>query len=136
MDKIHTNQLTESSETRESNQTLWLLAGSPLVWAAHFLASYLTAAIWCEKVVGRGGSLFGARIAIVVYTVVAIVTIAAIGWNGFRRHAYGTATVPHDYDSPEDRHRFLGFATVLLSGVSIVATLFVALAAYYMETCN
>lgn len=136
MDEIRTEPLTDRNETHESNQTLWLLAGSPLVWAAHFLASYLTAAVWCEKVAGRGGSLWGARMAIVVYTLVAIAAIAAIGWSGYRRHSYGTATVPHDYDSPEDRHRFLGFATVLLSGISMVATLYVALAAFYLETCN
>ena len=32
-------------ETRESNQSLWLLAAGPLIWAIHFLATYMTVAL-------------------------------------------------------------------------------------------
>lgn len=123
-------------ETHESNQTLWLLAASPLVWIAHFLACYLTAAIWCAKVVDDGGSLGSVRIAIAVYTVFALAGISFIGWSGYRRHRHGEAAVPHDFDTPEDRHRFLGFATLLLSGLSAVATIFVALAAVFFPDCR
>lgn len=122
-------------ETHETNQSLMMLTVGPLIWAVHFLASYLTAAIWCAKAVPRSGSLTSVRIAIAVYTVVALAGIAATAWYGYRRHTYGKATVPHDFDTPEDRHRFLGFATLLLAGLSAVATGFVALAAFYMETC-
>ena len=125
-----------ADELHESNQTLWLLAGSPTIWAAHFLASYLTAAIWCAKFVSRDGSLTTVRWAIAIYTVIALIAISVIGWEGYQRHSFGGSATPHDFDSPADRHRFLGFATVLLSVLSAIATLFVALVIVFMETCH
>lgn len=127
---------TPHSETREENQSLWLLTFSPGIWAIHFLASYITAAVWCAKVAGRDGSLGGARVAIGIYTLVALAGIAIVGWKGYRRHTFGHATVPHDYDTPEDRHRFLGFATLLLSALSAAAVVYVAMAAVFIWSCH
>ena len=115
---------------------LWWLTISPGIWALHFLASYLTAAIWCAKLAGREGSLGGARIAIAAYTVVALAAVATMGLRSHRRHATGTATVPHDFDTPEDRTRFLGFASLLLSLLSAVAIVFAALPLLFIETCR
>jgi hypothetical protein len=116
--------------------SLWLLTFAPTIWAAHLLLCYITAAIWCAKFVGPGGALGGIRTAITWYTGIALVGIAAIGWEGFRRHSYGTEATTHDLDSADDRHRFLGFATLLLSGLSAVGVLYAALAANYFETCR
>jgi hypothetical protein len=120
----------------EKKESLWLLTVAPVIWSAHFLLSYITAAIWCAKLAGPGGPLGGARTAIAVYTAVALLGIGITGWIGLRRHTYGDAETPHDFDSPEDRHRFLGFATLLLSALSAVATLYVALAAVFVGTCR
>lgn len=124
------------SDKPERRESLWMLTISPAIWSAHFLACYLTAAIWCAKFAGRSGSLEEVRVAIGVYTVVALVGIGITGWIGYRRHSHGTATVPHDFDTPEDRHRFMGFATLLLSGLSAVATIFVALVALFVRSCQ
>jgi len=78
------------TETAEKDQSLWLLTASPIFWAAHFLLCYLTAAIWCAKVVGLGGSLASARVAIAVYTVVAL---AGMGESA----TAGTATATRPY---------------------------------------
>jgi hypothetical protein len=123
-------------ELAEENQSLFLLAASPVIWAAHFLLSYITAAVWCAKVVGPGGSLGSVRLAVAAYTALALGGIGVIGWRAWRRHRYGTATTPHDYDSPEDRHRFLGFSALLLSGLSAIAVFYVALAAVFIGSCN
>jgi hypothetical protein len=123
-------------EVHESRQNLWLLAAAPGIWAAHFLASYATAAVWCAKLAGPGASLGAARVAIALYTVAAMAGIGLVGWSGYRRHRHGTETVPHDFDTPEDRHRFLGFATLLLASLSAVATVYVVLAAVFLETCH
>ena len=122
-------------ETAEKNQSLWLLTASPVIWAAHFLLSYGTASVWCAKVAGPGGSLGGVRVAIVIYTVVALAGIGITGWVGYRRHSYGNASVPHDDDTPEDRHRFLGFSTLLLSALSAVAVLYAALVVFFFRNC-
>jgi hypothetical protein len=67
---------------------------------------------------------------------VALAGIGFIGWQGYRRHTHGTANLPHDFDTPEDRHRFLGYATLLLSGLSAVGVVYAALAAVFMESCH
>lgn len=123
-------------EVSERNQSLWLLTISPTIWAVHFLLSYLTAAIWCAKFAGPDGSLWKVRVAIGVYTAIALTGIVLTGVVGYRRHEYGSGTGLHDYDTPEDRHRFLGFATLLLSGLSAVAVIYVALVALFVETCH
>jgi hypothetical protein len=120
----------------EQNESLWILTVAPVLWAIHFLLSYLTAAIWCAKFAGTDYSLFGVRVAIIVYTVVALVGIGITGWVGFRRHGHGTETLPHDFDSPESRHRFLGFATLLLAGLSAVATVYAALVIVFIRSCH
>jgi hypothetical protein len=86
--------------------------------------------------VGRDGPLGTARAAIAVYTVFALFGIAAVARVGYRRHQYGGASAPHDLDTPEDRHRFLGFATLLLAGLSATATVYVALTAVFIGSCN
>jgi hypothetical protein len=120
----------------EENESLWLLTVSPVIWAAHFLLCYLTAAIWCAKRAGPNGDLGAVRAAIAVYTILALIGIGITGWLAFRRHSLGSATAPHDFDTPEDRHRFLGFATLLLSALSAVATLYVALVAVFIRSCH
>jgi hypothetical protein len=123
-------------ETHESRQSLWRPVLPPIIWAAHFLSCYLTAAIWCAKLAGRVGPLGGARAAIAVYTLIALAGIAAVGWRGWRRHTFDGSETRHDFDTPADRHRFLGFATVLLAGLSAVATIFTALVAVFFRDCR
>jgi hypothetical protein len=124
------------SQTSEKYQSLWLLTASPSIWAGHFLLCYATVSIWCAKVVGPGGSLTTVRVAIVVYTALALSGIGFVGRIGYRRHGFGHAELPHDDDTPEDRHRFLGFATLLLSALSAVAVLYAALVAVFFGTCH
>ncbi len=124
------------TETAEKSQSLWLLTASPVVWAAHFMLSYITASIWCAKLSGPDKSLWEVRVAIAIYTALALAGIALIGWIGYRRHSYGNAAVPHDADTPEDRHRFIGFATLLLSGLSAVAVIYAALVVVFFRSCH
>jgi hypothetical protein len=123
------------TELHEENESLWFLISSPVIWAAHFLLCYGTAAVWCAKVVGYGGSLATTRMAIAIYTVLALAAIGVIGWVGYRRHKFGYADLPHDDDTPEDRHRFMGFATLLLASLSAVAVIYAALAAVFVDRC-
>jgi hypothetical protein len=142
-------RLISRARTASSHYTLWLLTIAPTIWAVHLLLSYISAAIWCAKFVGPGGPLGGIRTAVIWYTALALVGIVLTGWEGFRRHRLpslgtgpatprgaGTEATTHDLDTPEDRHRFLGFATLLLSGLSGVGVLYAALAATYFETCR
>jgi hypothetical protein len=123
-------------ETSEKKQSLWLLTASPVIWAAHFMLSYVTASIWCAKLAGPDKSLWEVRVAIMIYTALALIGIGFIGWVGYRRHSHGGASLPRDADTPEDRHRFLGFATLLLSGLSGVAVIYAALVVVFIGSCH
>src|SRR5690606_32245005 len=123
-----------SAEGRD--RSLWMLTVSPTVWALHFLIAYGTAAVWCARYAQATNPLGPVRAAIVVYTVVALGIIGATGLWGWRTHRRGGASLPHDDDTPEDRWRFMGFATFLLSGLSAVAVIFAALVIVFVETCQ
>ena len=84
---------------------------------------------------GYAGPLASARMAIVIYTVLALSAVGAIGWIGYRRHSFGIAELPHDDDTPEDRHRFLGFATALLSALSAVTIVYETLVIAFIDRC-
>ena len=116
--------------------SLWLLTAAPTIWAAHLLLSYVTAAVWCARFAGPDAALGDVRTAVTWYTAVALAGIGVVGWEGLRRHRHGTEATTHDLDSPEDRHRFLGFATLLLAGLSAVAVLYAAMAATFFDTCR
>ena len=123
-------------EHPEENESLWNLVVSPTIWAVHFIASYITAAIWCAKVAGRDGALNGVRAAIGIYTLLALLGIGISGWRGWRAIRKGSRNAPPDSDTPAERHHFLGFANLLLSLLSGIATLFVALVAVFFEDCS
>jgi hypothetical protein len=120
----------------EQHQSFIILAASPLVWTAHFMLCYVTAAVWCARQESPLVSLMTVRTAIGIYTVAALGAIGMIWWIGYRAHRFGGASAPHDDDTPEDRHRFIGFATVLLSGLSALAVVYAALVAVFIETCQ
>ena len=116
--------------------SLWLLTAGPAIWAAHLLLSYITAAVWCAKFAPAGAPLDGVETAIAWYTAAALAGIAFVGWEGLRRHRHGTEATTHDLDTREDRYRFIGFATLLLSGLGAVGVIYAALAARVFDTCR
>jgi hypothetical protein len=136
--------MKEAAETALPERTLYLVmvAMGPTIWAAHFFATYAVASVWCAPVLGGGPvavtdvSLAGAHPIIAALTIAALIGIGVVGFSGYRRQGYGGETAPHDDDSPEDRHRFLGLATMLLAGLSAVATIFVALSTAFFSTCG
>jgi hypothetical protein len=120
----------------ESRQRLWIVPGPLVIWAAHFMLCYITAAVWCGKFAGRLAPLGPARTAIAAYTAIALVIIGVIAVIGYRGHALGAEDPPHDADSPEDRHRFLGLAALLIAGLSGVAVIYSAMTVLFVETCQ
>lgn len=111
------------------------LAAGPLAWAAHFLASYVTVAVWCARA-APAAPLDGARTAVFAYTAVALAIIAWLGWRGWRRHRAGRQAPPHDDPTVGDRHRFVGQATALLCGLSFVAVAYTAMGAVVIGSCR
>jgi hypothetical protein len=120
-----------------------LLLTSPVVWALHFLASYVTAAVWCARAGGGGGAgMAGAavgagavQVAIAVYTLVALAAIALVGRRGLS-HWRRLGDHASDGDAPAERARFIGSVTVLLSGLSAVAVAYAAVVAAFFGNCR
>ena len=125
--------MNEQHELAEERQSLWLLTIAPSIWAAHFLASYMAAAIWCG--LDRGADITMLRFIVAGLGVVALAGIGVVAMIGWRKHGRGDVEGGHDRDSPEDRHRFLGFATLLLSGLSAIATVYTALVTIFIRSC-
>ena len=115
---------------------LWFLVGSPTVWALHFLACYVLAAIHCEKAGGAFANLAPIRIWIVGLTIVALIFVFIAGLQAWRHWGFGANQPPHDADSPEDRRRFIGYAALLISALSFVAIVFTALPVFFITDCR
>lgn len=120
----------------EQKVSVWSLTLAPATWSLHFLISYITAAVHCAKFSGDADAFLTVRWLVGAYTLVALMLISVIGVVGYRRHRQGNGRTPHDFDSPEDQRRFLGFATLLLSLLSGVATIFVAMVFVIIRNCD
>jgi hypothetical protein len=125
---------TSQHQSVPAEGSLWQLAAAPLMWAGHLMLSYCTGAIWCAKF--PGGDFVVVRLAIAAYTALALAAIAVVGIAGYRKHRLGGASAPHDDDSPEDRQRFLGFATLLLAGLSAIAVAYAGLVGVFVRRCH
>lgn len=119
-----------------SSPNLWTLITPPTVWAAHFTLCYVGAAVYCAKAGDPLAGLGPVQAGIAVLTALALAAIGAAGRQALGHWRGGVATPPHDDDTPEDRDRFLGFATLLLCGASFVGVIYVALPALLIGDCR
>jgi hypothetical protein len=123
------------ADVDEPRQSLWALTVGPAIWAGHFLTSYVAAAVWCGHAGGhtRFGPVAGLFAAV---TALALAAVAWVAWGGWTRYRHGEAVPSHHKDTPEDRHRFLGLATLLLAGLSAVSILYTVLAVAILGGCS
>jgi hypothetical protein len=123
-----------SPDLSERHERLWVPVAAPAIWAIHFTLCYVTAALWCGRFAGAAapGAL---RTIVGVYTAVAVAGMVAFFILGLRRHRGQWPTRPHDDDTPEDRRHFMAFTTMLLAGLSVLATAYVALAMLLVDGC-
>ncbi|KHK91109.1 membrane protein [Novosphingobium malaysiense] len=112
--------------------TLWTLIIPPTAWAAHFLFSYLWAAISCAKT-GRFATF---PVLFVGGTVMALLVILFSGWLAWHKERTPGDPPPHEDSTEVDRLRFLGKATLLLAGLSFVGVVFTALPVIFIGDCQ
>lgn len=118
-----------------TRKTLWVLFAPPTLWALHFLFCYVVAAVVCAFA-GRGASIDGPRVAIAIATVVALVLVGLCARIALHEFRIAGDPPPHDESTLEDRRRFVGTATLLLSALSFVAIVFTALPAVFVGDCR
>lgn len=128
--------------TARRGENLFSLIVGPMVWAVHFLVVYVIIAIACAK-----GAFYAQVYGIgVVPLIVIVVTVIAVGlivhgivvamrrWRG----SLGERRVmpPHDQSNKDSRRRFMAYAGLLLCGLALIATLWVALPVLFMHSCR
>jgi hypothetical protein len=116
-------------------ETLWTLFTGPVVWALHFLFCYVAAAIYCAKAPQLAFSFGKLRLTLGIVTILALVATLATAWLAWRQWGFGSGDPPHDEPTRQDRLMFQGFATLLLSGLSFVAVIFVSVPLLFIEVC-
>jgi hypothetical protein len=113
---------------------LWVPLISPIIWSTHFTVCYIWVAMACGRFAPRmAGSL---EPTLVAMTVIALVPIGALFVRALRQLGYRLPDRPNDDGTPEDRAGFMTYTTLLLSGMSAIATLFVGVAAAAMGGCQ
>ncbi|NEK17234.1 hypothetical protein [Rhizobium leguminosarum] len=116
-------------------ETLWTLFTGPAVWALHFLVCYAAAAVYCAKASEIAFSFGMLRFTLFIVTVFALLAILGAAWLAWRQWGFGSGDPPHDEPTRQDRLLFQGFATLLLSGLSFVAVIFVSVPLVFIEAC-
>ncbi|RWJ04929.1 MAG: hypothetical protein EOR25_29580 [Mesorhizobium sp.] len=116
-------------------ESFWTLFTAPVVWAVHFLICYLGAAVYCAKQHLFTFDFAVVRVGVAVATAVALILIALSAFLAWRQWRFGEHDPPHDDPTGLDRRLFQGFATLLLSGLSFVAVVYVSLPALLLTGC-
>lgn len=120
------------------------LITAPTIWALHFLVCYVAASVHCAKAMADARVFTGAswpdvtlaRMIIAGATIVALGLIAWSSRQAWRHWGDGDAEPPYDDATFDDRQQFLGFATILLCGLSFIGVIFVALPAVFIGDCR
>jgi heme/copper-type cytochrome/quinol oxidase subunit 2 len=112
--------------------TLWTLIVPPTAWAAHFLFSYLWAAISCAK----AGEFATFPTLFVVGTIIALAVIVFSGWIAWKQSRVPGDAPPHQDSTDVDRLRFIAVSTMLLAGLSFVGVLYTALPVVFIGDCR
>src|SRR5690606_12389250 len=108
-------------------ESLWTLFTAPIVWGLHFVLCYTIVAFYCEKSAIWNVEFRDVRIVLALVTFAALAMIVLSALLAWRQWNFGTGDPPHDQPTDHDRRLFQGFATLLLSGLSFIAIVYVAL---------
>jgi hypothetical protein len=117
-------------------ETLWTLFTAPVVWAGHFVICYVAVAIHCEKALVWDIDFSTVRIALGLFTLMALAMIVLSAYLAWRQWGFGASEAPHAEPTDRDRRRFQGFATLLLSGLSFVAVFYTAIPLIFIAGCH
>lgn len=117
-------------------ESLWTLFTAPIVWAVHFVVCYGAVAVYCAKASMLGFDFATMRMVLGGFTVVALGLIVFSAYLAWRQWGFGSGDPPHDEATRQDRALFQGFATLLLSGLSFVAVVYVAIPLIFIAECQ
>lgn len=117
------------------------LLGSPIAWVVHFLGTYLVVALWCAA------RWPGVRVAIVLFTALALIPSIAAGVLAFRLWRHGQAALLQDAEpgGPEAwdarmgergaRMSFLAVVSLFMAAVFTLLIFLEGLPALFTQAC-
>lgn len=117
-------------------ETLWTLFTAPVIWALHFMMCYVAIAIYCEKMMVWQLDFAAVRLALGAVTLLALALIVLSAYLAWRQWGFGASDAPYSEPTDRDRRRFQGFATLLLSGLSFVSVVYVAIPLIFIAGCQ
>ena len=124
----------DRKEFSDEAGSLWRIALAPSVWAGHFVLCYASVSLACVR-----GLLpiEATRLSLIAVSVIVLVFFVWQGWRAWRQWApeRGHAAALSE-GKAEDRHRFLGHATFLLTLISGIATVYTTLPLLLLEGCG
>ena len=123
-------------EFAEEKASLFRITFGPLVWSAHFVASYAATAVYCAKLFPTAAGLDPLRWGIAVATLLALGGIAWAGWRSWRQWREHNEDWEDSDGSDEDRGQFLGHAAFLLAIISFIGVIYTALPALLSASCR
>jgi len=132
------NRITDEVRRETGTGTdLWQVIAAPIIWALHFLFSYVYAAIYCEKA-GRDASLAAPTLVISGAAALALLLIGLSGYQLWQVRARSLTDDDFEFEhnSPEERHRFLSHVALMLCLLSAVAVLYVTIPMLYLSSCR
>ncbi len=113
---------------RQHDRRLWLLVLPVAAWGLHFLAAYVSAAIYCAKA-SAGAGLDAAKLAILAATIAALATLGVLAWRAGARYRRGAA-------GSESEDRFIGTTALMLCALSALAVIAVGSVAFFFADCR
>jgi hypothetical protein len=133
-----TDRVTEETRRETGSGTdLWRVILAPTVWSVHFLVCYVGAAVYCEKL-GREAALDPVRVLVVLATVAGLAAVGAstLGIWRVRGRSLTDDDFDYEHNSPEERHRFLSHVALMLSALSAIGMIYVALPVFLLGSCR
>jgi hypothetical protein len=130
----------EREEFTAEIPSLFRIAIAPTIWAAHFLASYVAAAIYCARYATEMQAILPFRVVVLALGAVALAGIAWTGVAAFRQWNVDAQRDAREVaidlvEEEEGRHEFLGHAALLLSVISFIGVVYTALPVLVIPSC-
>lgn len=127
----------DEKEFAEEASSLWTVTVAPLIWALHFVLSYAATSLLCVKFGGGEVAVARLQVGVGVLTALALGGIALAAWRAWKQWDFlDDYDYAHDLAREEDRHEFLGHAAFLLSIVSFVGVVYVAMPVWLTGSCQ
>ena len=127
----------EHKEIAEAASSLWTITFAPTIWAVHFVLCYAATSLICVKFSTQTEGVTLLKWGVGVLTAVALVGIGAVARSAWKQWDFlEDYDYVHDLAREEDRHEFLGHAAFLLSIVSFIGVVYVALPVYLSGSCQ